>query len=144
MEKEKATDICGINFTISGRSTNSFSGAGGGRIAIVCNVFLVHEWEEVQQLYDNNEIKDIKYNAIRWKQRVVAALINYALDVWNERCTFAHIESACTEDQRYRDFLKSKMMYLCEHKSALHKSDHFLVKKSDAFFGKCYQANLEM
>ena len=105
---------------------------------------VAHEWGEAQDVYYRKEIKELKYNTIRWKQGLIEALLNYATAQWKERCDLIHAENSATHDQRFRAMLKIKLRYLREHKSMLHQSDFFLLQKTDAFFEKCDKANLEM
>ena len=105
---------------------------------------LVNEWSDAQDMYFRNEIKDVKYNTIRWKQGVVEAIINYATSQWKERCDFLHAENTATYEQRFRAQLKLKLQHLKTHKSMIHQSDHFLLSKTDSFFAKCDKATLEM
>ena len=102
------------------------------------------EWGEAQEVYFRREIKDSKYNTIRWKQGLIEALLTYATMQWKERCDYIHAEKTATRDQRFRNMLKLKLQYLKQNKSTIHQSDSFLLAKTDAFFEKCDTVNLEM
>ena len=102
------------------------------------------EWGDAQEVYFRREIKDSKYNTIRWRQGLIEALITYATMQWKERCDYIHAENNATKDQRFRKMLKLKLQYLKQNKSTIHQSDYFLLAKTDAFFEKCDTANLEM
>ena len=66
------------------------------------NGMLAQEWSQVQNRYYRQEIREKTLNATRWRQNVVMLLLQFGLDMWNERCTIVHNEKKATAEVRYR------------------------------------------
>ena len=74
--------------------------------------FLVREWGMLQRRYYSKEIRDNKYNSVRWTRVLVDKLLTIGNMIWEERCSILHAEKRLTEEARYREYLYELLLDL--------------------------------